>query len=312
MSSICKKLSQYWQENQYLTALTVFSLSVLFISLMGLCLDHRLIMAEHPWIKPVKFSASLATYGITMYWLGRYLLNHATAFRKVCIASLVGTICELSIILIQVLRGAPNHFHSGSNVDNVMSWLAALAIMPVAYSMIAVFMMLIREPHLPRVLGCALRWGVFLSVVGCIPGFMMLAPDTVLLSAHHIIPRLHQANQGIPFLGWSTITGDLRVAHFVGIHALQFFPLVALAVMKLFSKFSITRQELLVGNIGVTYLGVIALLTRQALIAEPLVALSHNTLAYAVLLTLLSINTSIYILFAPSNAVASKLQEVES
>ena len=315
-----KCLIRCWKSNRSLTALIVFSVSVLIVSMFGLCFDQRMVLGEHPWIKPAKFSASLAIYGVTLIWLGQFLTNHTYAFRRTCRAALSGSIAELSIIIIQVMRGAPNHFNMGSSFDNGMAWLAAISILPVAFSIVVVFFLLLREPNLPAVLGCALRWGVLLSVIGCIPGFMMLAPAAMQhIIVHQVSTSLHQASislqqtsSGLPFLGWSTVSGDLRVAHFVGIHALQFFPVLAFIVMKWLPNVSRLRKELLIGNIGLTYLGVIALLTHQALIAEPITTPSHHTLAYAVILALASVNAAVYILFAPSHTVTSKLQEAES
>lgn len=341
MTQICKIINQCWVRNSYLTALTVFSLFILVVSLLGFAIDRKLVMGEQAWVKPVKFSASLALYGMTLYWLSQYLTNYEQSFRKVCRAALVGSVIELTVIVTQVLRGAPNHFNMGTSFDNGMAWLTAAAILPVAYAIVAIFFMLLREHNLPPVLGCALKWGTFLSIVGCVPGLMMLAPAAMQgLVAHmqHVAmqgiaahsqhaamqglathsqdmmqtTRLPQNSAGLPFLGWSTVAGDLRAAHFVGIHALQFFPIVAFLVMKVLSKFSPVRQELLISNIGITYGAAIVLLTRQALLAEPLTAPSHHTLAYAVLLTLLSLNMATYILFAPSPAVPNQWQEAES
>ncbi len=318
MSVISKLVGKSWVNNPFLTALIAFSISCLVVSLFGLAFDQRLISGEHAWIKPVKFSASLAIYGLTLYWLSQFLTNHKPSFQKICQAALAGTVAELSIIITQVLRGASTHFNAGTAFDNAMAWMAALAIWPVAYGMVAIFFMLLRERNLPPVLGVALKWGVLLSVVGCVPGVLMLVPAAVqdfITHSRHIymetagIPRI---GPGLPFLGWSTVAGDLRVAHFVGIHALQFFPVAAFLLMKFLPKLSTFRQELLIGNIGMTYLATIVLLTRQALMAEPLTAPSHHTLAYAVLLTLISLNAAVFILFAPPPAVPTQWQEAES
>ncbi len=315
---LSRLLRNLWAKNQCLTVLIVFSVMCFLISVFGLAVDSRLINGEHGWIKPIKFSISLAIYGLTLLWFSQFLTKHQTPFRRVCVGALSGTVVELSAIILQVVRGTSSHFNTLTTFDHAVFWVTAFAILPIAFGTLALFFMLLREENLPPVLGAALKWGVILTVLGCIPGVLMLLPAAVQdfithskqFTGHSV--GISQGGPGLPFLGWSTVAGDLRVAHFLGIHALQIMPVVGYLVMKIFSRLSTIRQELLVGNVGVAYCGGILLLTGQALAAEPVTTPSHHTLAYALLIVLFSLTSLAYILLAPPLVVPSEWQEAES
>ena len=66
---------------------------------------------------------------------------------------------------------------------------------------------------------------------------------------------------GLKFLNWSVTKGDLRVAHFVGMHALQVLPLV--------SYYLLTSTKQVVAFSGV-YFAIAAFVLIQALTGQPL------------------------------------------
>jgi hypothetical protein len=72
---------------------------------------------------------------------------------------------------------------------------------------------------------------------------------------------------GLPLVGWSTTGGDLRVGHFVGLHALQALPLLALLLGTRLDQ--LTRIRLL-AVAGSAYGILTVLLTWQALRGQPL------------------------------------------
>jgi hypothetical protein len=88
---------------------------------------------------------------------------------------------------------------------------------------------------------------------------------------------------GLPLVGWSTVGGDLRVAHFVGLHALQFLPLLAwLLRLRPFAALGVAGRLALVRIAGWGYLGAILLLTWQALRGQSVIAPDALTLTVAI------------------------------
>jgi hypothetical protein len=73
---------------------------------------------------------------------------------------------------------------------------------------------------------------------------------------------------GLPFINWSREHGDLRVAHFVGMHALQVLPLAGYWISRSRSP---ERVKVAYGAvIFLVYLGVMASLFWMAWLGRPL------------------------------------------
>jgi len=271
-------VTNYAEGHPALVAIVGFSLLGLVISVSGLIFDDRLISGEHAWIKPCKFSISLCVYGLTLLYYSRFLANHQLLLRRISVAALVGTVIELSAIITQVIRGTTSHFNTSTAFNHAMFMIAVAAIIPVAGSTVILFTMVLREKKLPGVLRASLISALLLTIIGFVPGVLMVLPDRLQdaitcykqFEGHTV--GMPEGGPGIPWLGWSTVAGDLRIAHFVGIHALQVLPLVGLLISMIFRELSSIRQQILVWIFALCYLAAIVLLSAEALSGESLFA----------------------------------------
>jgi hypothetical protein len=74
---------------------------------------------------------------------------------------------------------------------------------------------------------------------------------------------------GLPGVGWNREHGDLRVAHFIGLHALQILPLVTLAMRR--RGWDGTRQVRMVWATAASHFGLYFLLLSQALRGQSII-----------------------------------------
>jgi hypothetical protein len=153
-----------------------------------------------------------------------------------------------------------------------------------------VSILLFRNPLGDRARAIAIRSGAILALVGMGLAFLMTGPQGDQISDYRGVIGAHavgvvDGGPGLALLGWSTVGGDLRIPHFVGMHALQAIPLV-LIVIELLSRRNAILRNLTVRFrlaviVAVSYASVLSLLTWQALRGQSIVHPDAATLAVA-------------------------------
>ena len=137
----------------------------------------------------------------------------------------------------------------------------------------AVAVALWRQPFADRAIGWALRLGLAVTIVGALTGGLMTRPTarqlevaragvTMTVAGAHTVGA-PDGGPGLAVTGWSTEHGDLRVPHFLGLHAFQILPLVAFAVIG--RRRAEAERIRLVAVAAASYVGLFAILLWQAL-----------------------------------------------
>jgi hypothetical protein len=253
----------------------------LLVSIVGLAVDGRTITGAPAWLKPAKFGVSIAIYCTTLAWLLTLVQGHPRLVRWVAWVTGVALASELVLVVIQVARGTTSHFNNGTPFDSaVFSAMGGLVVM-VFLAAVVTGVLLARQRTLPAVLGAGIRGGLAVAVLGMAAAVLMLTNRQYGDGAHTV--GAPDGGPGLPLTGWSTEHGDLRVPHFVGLHALQALPLVAWLCQRYATGLSELTQVRLVRLATVGAAGLVVLLAVQAERGLPLLA-PDTTVVTSVLL----------------------------
>ena len=281
-------IGNLWRTNRPLTATAVLMLIAFVAFAAGIFVDPRVITGVPAWLKPAKFAISTAIYSLTLAWVFRAIPSWPRTRAVVGWTTAIVFAIEVAIIAAQAWRGATSHFNVSTVLDGALFAVMGTSIVVQTAASAAVAMALWRERHFrDRAMGWALRLGMTLTIVGASTGGLMTRPTATQLErarTTHVMPVVGahtvgapDGGPGLPVTGWSTGHGDLRVPHFVGLHALQLLPLVIVALRRRGWSESL-RVRAAVGG-GVAYAGLYATLLVQALRGQPLVQPDALTLA---------------------------------
>ncbi len=269
-----------------------FGAAMLFLAplaALGVLLDDRMLGGAPIWLKPFKFAASFVLYSFTSAWLVSRLRSRRRLASATATVIAVASAIEMVVIVGQAARGRQSHFNNTTPLDSALFSIMGATIAVLWLANLVLVVLLLRERSLQRPLATSLRLGLGLALAGMAIGFLMIIPtpaqsaardrgELTFDGAHSV--GVPDGGPGLPIMGWSTTGGDLRVPHFVGMHALQGLPLVGVALTGVgwrWGRSEQTRVRLL-RVAAVSYGALVALLTWQALRGQPLTAPDGATL----------------------------------
>ncbi|MEU5947343.1 hypothetical protein ABZ793_17490 [Micromonospora sp. NPDC047465] len=264
----------------------VWAMAVLaVVSAVGIVADSRVLTGVPIWLKPFKFSVSFVLYGTTLAWMLSLLPRRSRIAEWAATTVVAVGVVEMAIIVGQVLRGTTSHFNETSPLNAALWQLMGATIMVLFAAHVVIGIVVLRQPIANRAGKTAIGWALGLTLLGMLVAIPMAMPDQAqsiegVAGAHSV--GVPDGGPGLPLVGWSTTGGDLRIGHFVGLHALQALPILAILLTR-FAGGRLderTRARLLVVA-GGAYGALTLLLTWQALRGQPLLRPDALTLTAA-------------------------------
>lgn len=211
------------------------------------------VFGINAYLKPFKFAFSTFLYSWTMAWFLGYLPTfNPTIFNWIIIITLG---FEIVYIALQASKGELSHYNvstpTKSFLFSMMALMATITTLATAYITVLFFGNTVSE--LPNYYLWSIRLGLIIFVIFSFEGFVMGSK-----MAHTI--GSEDGSKGLALLNWSFTYGDLRIAHFIGMHALQVIPLLSYYLLKN-TKFTLL--------LGLLYFGLAIFTLIQALQGKP-------------------------------------------
>jgi hypothetical protein len=225
--------------------------------LLAMYFDQRQLLGINVWIKPAKFLVSSWIFLWTLGWL--LSLVEAAAVSKSWVGGISATMILFENVAIcgQALRGERSHFNVTSALNGAVFGLMGVMIVINTIALVCLLYWFFATPKaMPAgaLWGC--RLGVLMAVLASVQGGYMS-----VYGAHTV--GAADGGPGLPGLNWSTQAGDLRIAHFIGLHGMQVLPWAGF----LLSEFGASAGVFLV---ALFYYTAFALTFLQAIAKKPL------------------------------------------
>ena len=225
--------------------------------------------AVNPWIKPIKFSMSFSTFASTMSLLLLALRIpkwQLTLVRRAIAASVA---LEILSLAAQAWRSA-YHVAGYSLMDTSLAQMTNTMVMVntgiVCWMLILFCANRVRADVVDGPMVSAIRCSIMIFLAGNAIGGYMLARGS------HTV-GVADGGPGLPFVNWSVIGGDLRIAHFIAIHAIQIVPLFAYMLSQMAPIPPVKLRRMAVGALAIAVSVLVGATFVQAALGRPLLTI---------------------------------------
>lgn len=278
-----------------LTVMVAAMSALVVVAGIGLIVDERQIVDGSIWAKPFKFGLSFVIYGATLAWLLPQVRKAKRTMWTLGTVFAVTGLVDVGFIAVQAARGTYSHFNVNTDTFNqVGQQVFSSGVMGLFGASLVIAVMLLFQRVGDAALSWALRAGIALAATGMFVAFFIVGAgttgeprqvedaygNTVSLVGQHGIGS--PDGGGMPITNWSTSGGDLRVSHFIGLHAVQVFVLAVLVLGAAATRFVWLRDEQvrarLTGVVILGYTGIFAITVWQALRGQSLIHPDSATL----------------------------------
>lgn len=286
--------------------------------LCAMAFDGRVLLHESVWLKPLKFAFAFTLYTGTLAWLLSFPHRGQRLTWWMGTLFAATAVLDVGFIVLQAARGTFSHFNEQTDSVNHIGQLVFMTGVPglfLANLVIAVTLSWQRVTDAPT--SRAIRAGLGIAVIGMGLGYLMgftgkqettdAYGHPVDLGAGHTVihgqPLVRDGGPGLPVTHWSTVGGDLRIPHFVGLHGIQALIVAAFVLGWLAPRVPWLRTERtrarLIGVLALAYAGLVGVLAWQALRGQPVTAPDAATLtALGILLAVTAAGVALVYRFA--------------
>ena len=253
-------IKELFEKQKVLMIAGAISLACFVILAFVAPFDSVQVLGINRWIKPMKFFVSTAIF----VWTAAVFLYYLKDCKKSAFVISWGMVLiftiEMSAVVLQAARGTTSYFNVKEPFDGIL--FAVMGMFIICNTLLAAYLLLLcftAKIELPESIVWGMRLGLILFLAASFEGGYM---STQI--GHSV--GVADGGAGLPLVNWSSKGGDLRVAHFFGLHAFQVVPFFAYTL----EKYNVKSPTVWTFAFALAYLSIFTFLLVQALDGQPL------------------------------------------